>query len=77
MDNIDDYYLNPNIDGSLQDFFDRVWDSVATHIPVKLNVRQLTLLAILDCIDAAIDHNDKLKFMLLARQLVVFKRMYH
>jgi len=72
MDNIDDYYLNPNIDGSIQDFFDRVLGTAGIIKPVKLNVNQLTSLAILDCIDAAIDNNDKKIFLFLSKLVAAF-----
>lgn len=73
MDNIDSYYLNPNIDGSLQEFFDRAWSTVVLTPPVGLNVKELTLIALSDCIDAALDYKNKIIFLLLVKKLVKLK----
>jgi hypothetical protein len=74
MDNLDGYYLNPNIDGSIQDFFDRALGIVKTNEPGKIDVKQLTLIAILDCIDAAIDYNDRVNFRLLSKLIMELQR---
>ncbi|MDF9408264.1 MAG: hypothetical protein A4E52_00289 [Pelotomaculum sp. PtaB.Bin013] len=74
MDNIDDYYLNPNIDGSLQDYFERMLGFNKINRPEKINVKQLTLIAILDCIDAAIDYHNKINFLLLSKMIMELKR---
>ncbi|OPX87627.1 hypothetical protein [Pelotomaculum sp. PtaB.Bin117] len=73
MDNVDDYYLNPNIDGSLQDYFDRVLGVDKIFKPPKLNVTKLTLIAVLDCIDAAIDYHNKINFLLLSKMIMELK----
>lgn len=73
MNNMEDYYLNPNTDGNLQDFLDRVLSR--TKINPAINIKSLTRLAIADCIDAAIDYHNKTVFLLLSQIILDLNRV--
>lgn len=59
--NIDDYYLNPNLDGPLHEFLEK---KLKKHLKaeekpaVNLDKKKLTLLAIMDHIDAVLDEEN-------------------
>lgn len=57
--NINDYYLNPNIDGDLEEFILRKILIYIQNTNIIFNTELLTKIAIMDCIDGAIDENNE------------------
>jgi hypothetical protein len=60
--NINDYYLNPNIDGDLEEFILRKILIYIQNTNIIFNTELLTKIAIMDCIDGAIDENNEKVF---------------
>jgi len=60
--NVNDYYLNPNIDGDLEEFILRKILIYIQNTNIIFNTELLTKIAIMDCIDAAIDENNEKVF---------------